>query len=266
MCVTSIPDPDAVRPEEWDDRKTIEDPTAEKPADWSDEDDGDWERPEIPNPDYQGEWAAPQHPNPAYKGEWAPRKIPNPGYFEDSHPHNFNLIDGIGIELWTMSEGVSFNNILITYDEKIAEVFAEQTWRPRFEEERKIAAKNAPVRAIYRQLRRGFIVLTTYVSPQAPDSEIMKVLRKGLEVAKEYIDLAIVFANEQPIAFAASVAAGFIPVIVAVYFCGIGSSPAPKKKAPKKKPVAPEEKPLIGSEKIEELPEEETTTLRKRKN
>lgn len=71
--------------------------------------------------------------------------IPNPNYFEDTHPHNFNAIDGIGIELWTMTGGISFNNILIAYDEKVAEQFAEQTWRPRHAEEQKIAAAKEPV-------------------------------------------------------------------------------------------------------------------------
>ena len=27
-----------------------------QPEDWSDEDDGEWEAPLIPNPDYKGEW------------------------------------------------------------------------------------------------------------------------------------------------------------------------------------------------------------------
>jgi calreticulin len=35
---------------------TIADPKAKKPKDWSDEDDGEWEAPTVPNPEYKGEW------------------------------------------------------------------------------------------------------------------------------------------------------------------------------------------------------------------
>lgn len=71
-----VQDPKAVKPVDWDEREKIEDPTDKKPAgwddipativdpdakkpdDWSDEDDGDWEPPTIPNPEYKGEWKA----------------------------------------------------------------------------------------------------------------------------------------------------------------------------------------------------------------
>lgn len=69
-----IKDPNAKKPEDWDDRKTIPDPTdkkpegwdsipaeipdpnAKKPEDWDDELDGEWEAPMIDNPEYKGEW------------------------------------------------------------------------------------------------------------------------------------------------------------------------------------------------------------------
>lgn len=75
-CGTISQDPKAKKPEDWDEREKIEDPEdkkpagwddipativdpdAKKPEDWSDEDDGEWEAPTIPNPEYKGEWKA----------------------------------------------------------------------------------------------------------------------------------------------------------------------------------------------------------------
>lgn len=34
------------------------DPDASKPEDWDDEMDGEWEPPMVDNPDYKGEWQA----------------------------------------------------------------------------------------------------------------------------------------------------------------------------------------------------------------
>jgi hypothetical protein len=52
-----ITDPEDKKPEGWDDiPATSVDPDAKKPEDWSDEDDGEWEAPTIPNPEYKGEW------------------------------------------------------------------------------------------------------------------------------------------------------------------------------------------------------------------
>lgn len=48
--------------------------------DWDDEDDGEWEAPMIPNPEYKGEWTPKMIDNPRYKGEWTPKMIPNPDF------------------------------------------------------------------------------------------------------------------------------------------------------------------------------------------
>ena len=54
-----IPDPDVVKPEGYDDIPAeIPDPEAKKPDDWDDEMDGEWEPPQIDNPEYKGEWKA----------------------------------------------------------------------------------------------------------------------------------------------------------------------------------------------------------------
>ncbi|KAL6885623.1 hypothetical protein ACP4OV_010402 [Aristida adscensionis] len=166
-----IPDPDAVKPDDWDEDapmeivdeeatkpegwlddepEEIDDPEAAKPEDWDDEEDGEWEAPRIdnpkceiapgcgewkkpmkPNPAYKGKWHAPLIDNPNYKGIWKPREIPNPEYFELNKP-DFDPIGAIGIEIWTMQDGILFDNILIANDEKVATSILHKTWKPKF--------------------------------------------------------------------------------------------------------------------------------------
>ena len=55
-----------------------------KPADWDDEEDGEWEPPQIPNPKCAevgcGEWKPSMIDNPKYKGKWQAPLIDNPKY------------------------------------------------------------------------------------------------------------------------------------------------------------------------------------------
>lgn len=48
-----IDDPDDKKPEDWDKPEHIPDPDAKKPDDWDDEMDGEWEPPMIDNPEYK---------------------------------------------------------------------------------------------------------------------------------------------------------------------------------------------------------------------
>ncbi|CAB4280380.1 unnamed protein product [Prunus armeniaca] len=170
-----IPDPNAVKPEDWDEDapleivdeeaekpegwlddepEEIDDPEATKPEDWDDEEDGEFEAPKIENPKcvtapgcgewkrpmkrnpaYKGKWHAPLIDNPNYKGIWKPQEIPNPSYFEADQP-DFEPVAAVGIEIWTMQDGILFDNILITKDEKVAETYRETTWKPKFEVEK----------------------------------------------------------------------------------------------------------------------------------
>ncbi|KAM7483532.1 hypothetical protein LguiB_008115 [Lonicera macranthoides] len=151
-----IEDEEAVKPEGWldDEPEDIDDPEATKPEDWDDEEDGEWEAPKIDNPKceaapgcgewkkpmkanpaYKGKWQAPLIDNPNYKGIWKPRDIPNPNYFELERP-NFEPIAAIGIEIWTMQDGILFDNILIASDEKVAELQREIKWKPKIEAEK----------------------------------------------------------------------------------------------------------------------------------
>jgi calnexin len=61
-------------PDDWlvDEPSMIPDPDAEKPEEWDDEEDGDWVPDLVPNPVCQevsgcGPWEQPTIPNPAYK-------------------------------------------------------------------------------------------------------------------------------------------------------------------------------------------------------
>ncbi|XP_046355131.1 calnexin-like isoform X1 [Haliotis rufescens] len=144
-----IPDPDGVKPDGWldDEPLLVPDPAADKPEDWDDDMDGEWEAPlvdnpkckeaagcgdwhpeNIKNPNHKGKWSAPMIDNPSYKGIWKPQVIPNPNYFEDVQPFKMTPISAVGLELWSMSDGIVFDNFLITDDRLVAEQYAEQTW------------------------------------------------------------------------------------------------------------------------------------------
>lgn len=142
-----IEDMDAVKPEGWlDDEPTeIPDPDAKKPEDWDEEEDGEWEAPLVPNPkceeagcgewkrpmkdnpDYKGKWKAPMIDNPKYIGKWKPRKIANKEYYDASNP-SLLPISGIGIEIWTMDQGILFDNIWLGSDVPAAKKYAEGTF------------------------------------------------------------------------------------------------------------------------------------------
>jgi hypothetical protein len=146
-----IPDEEATKPDGWldDEPEQIPDPDSEKPEEWDDEEDGEyvppmtrnpkcdeapgcgeWKRPFKANPDYKGKWFAPQIDNPAYKGEWFPRKIANPAFFEDNEPtKSLNKIGGVGIELWTMTEDILFDNIYVGHSLEDAQKLAAETYK-----------------------------------------------------------------------------------------------------------------------------------------
>ncbi|KAG0251772.1 hypothetical protein BG011_007379 [Mortierella polycephala] len=174
--IAKIPDPDASKPDDWDEDAParivdvkatkpsswmenepaeVPDPEAVKPDDWDDEEDGDWvprtipnpkchdngcgkwNRPYVSNPAYKGKWSAPLIDNPEYKGIWAPRKIPNPNFFEDLHPSNFDKIGAVGFEIWTMQKDILFDNIYIGHSTVDAEALAAETWKIKYESEKK---------------------------------------------------------------------------------------------------------------------------------
>lgn len=140
-----IKDPNAKKPEDWDDRKTIPDPTdkkpegwdsipaeipdpnAKKPEDWDDELDGEWEAPMIDNPEYKGEWQPKLIENPNYKGEWIHPLIANPDYVDDDNLYLYTDNKFVGIEVWQVKAGTIFDNFIVTDDIAEADKFAALT-------------------------------------------------------------------------------------------------------------------------------------------
>ena len=62
------------QPEGYDDiPQFITDAEAKRPEDWDEEEDGVWEAPQVPNPEFKGRFVAKQISNPAYKGSWQAR-------------------------------------------------------------------------------------------------------------------------------------------------------------------------------------------------
>merc|ERR1712106_1128462 len=142
-----IKDPEAKKPEDWDDRAKIDDtedvkpedweqpehvadPDATKPEDWDDEMDGEWEPPMIDNPDYKGEWKPRQIDNPDYKGAWDHPEIDNPEYnaADADGIGKYDEVCKLGFDLWQVKSGTIFDNVLITDDVAEAKKIGGETW------------------------------------------------------------------------------------------------------------------------------------------
>jgi calreticulin len=133
-----IEDVDDKKPEDWDKPKTIPDANAKKPDDWDDEMDGEWEPPQIDNPEYKGEWKPKEIPNPAYKGSWVHPQIENPEYQADTQLYLQKELGSVGFDLWQVKSGTIFDNVLITDDPEYAKQYGEETWRKTAEGEKKM--------------------------------------------------------------------------------------------------------------------------------
>jgi len=136
--VEKIDDPEDSKPEDWDQPEHIPDPDAKKPDDWDDEMDGEWEPPMIDNPDYKGEWKPKQIPNPDYKGPWIHPEIDNPDYVPDENLYKYENIGALGFDLWQVKSGTIFDNVLVTDDEAHAEKVGEETWGATKDPEKKM--------------------------------------------------------------------------------------------------------------------------------
>ena len=183
-----IQDPDASKPDDWDESEPeyivddstampsgwledeselIPDPDAEKPDDWDEDMDGEWEppqvdnpkckdapgcgkwdKPQVKNPKYKGKWRSPMVDNPDYKGIWEPRKITNPDFFEDLEPYKMTPINALGLELWSMSDEIVFDNFIITDDKVVASSYASQTWEIKSSQEKAVSGGRSVVDAI----------------------------------------------------------------------------------------------------------------------
>merc|ERR1712088_1294146 len=135
-----IKDPEAKKPEDWDDRAKIDDVEDIKPEDWDHEMDGEWEPPMIDNPDYKGEWKARQIDNPDYKGKWIHPEIDNPEYNADDAKTlgKYDEVCKIGFDLWQVKSGTIFDNVLITDDIAEAKRIGDETWGATKDAEKKM--------------------------------------------------------------------------------------------------------------------------------
>uniref|UniRef100_A0A3P8Z6A0 Calreticulin n=1 Tax=Esox lucius TaxID=8010 RepID=A0A3P8Z6A0_ESOLU len=147
-----IKDPEAKKPEDWDDRAKIDDPADTKPEDWEKPEnipDPDAKKPDDWDEDMDGEWEPPMIPNPDYKvqaeselaGEWKPKQIDNPdykGYTPDASIYKFDNIGVLGLDLWQVKSGTIFDNFFIGDDLKEAEEFGKETWGATKEPEKKM--------------------------------------------------------------------------------------------------------------------------------
>ncbi|XP_012974313.1 calmegin [Mesocricetus auratus] len=202
-----IPDPTAVKPEDWDENepaqiedssavkpdgwlddepKFIPNPNAQKPDDWNDDMDGEWEAPHMPNPacqigcgewkppmidnpKYKGVWKPPMINNPSYQGIWSPQKIPNPDYFEDDHPFLLTSFSALGLELWSMTPNIYFDNFIICSEKEVADRWAADGWGL------KIIVANANEPGVLRQL--------TTAAEERPWLWLMYLVMAGLPIA-----------------------------------------------------------------------------------
>merc|ERR1719247_780593 len=98
----TIPDPEDVKPEDWEQPEHIADPDATKPEDWDDEMDGEWEPPMIDNPEYKADDAK------------------DIGKYAESCK--------IGFDLWQVKSGTIFDNMMITDDPAEAKAAGEALW------------------------------------------------------------------------------------------------------------------------------------------
>jgi len=116
----TIPDPEDTKPADWDKPQYIPDPDAEKPDDWDEDTDGEWEASQIDNPEYKGEWKAKEIDNPSYSGKWVHPMIPNPEYVADDKLYSYDDFGVLGLDLWQVKSGTVFDNFLITDDADVA--------------------------------------------------------------------------------------------------------------------------------------------------
>merc|ERR1712042_268952 len=135
-----IDDPEDEKPEDWDKPEHVVDPDATKPEDWDDEMDGEWEPPMIDNPEYKGEWKPRQIDNPAYKGAWIHPEIDNPDYnpADAKDLGKYDEFCKIGLDLWQVKSGTIFDNFLITDDPAEAKKAGEDLWAVTKDAEKKM--------------------------------------------------------------------------------------------------------------------------------
>ena len=282
-----IPDASATMPSDWDESMPTEvtDPEAVLPEDWDEDEDGEWEPPTVANPDckkvsgcgkwtpplvdnpdYKGKWMRPFIDNPAYKGPWSPKQIPNPDYYDDQEPlKSVAPIGAVSVEIWTMDGGIIFDNVLVSTDERQSKEVIATYWKPKSEEEKAMAAKQAAESNKHQHLAFWRSMLQK-VDPILIDNAPEGVVDIWMAV-KEFLLRNIIFLYA---------AVGLVPtgtVITLFVLCVKRSERSASDEAARKKktdePTADdssdeEEEEEEGIEEIEEEEEEEPKVTRRR--
>jgi len=121
-------DPSDVMPKDWTATKRITDPLAKRPEDWDEEEDGEYEAPQIDNPEYKGEWTGKRIPNPAFKGAWEAKKIANPDFVDDPQLYKYADFGFVGFDVYQVKGSTIFDNIIVTDSIAEADEFAKK-WK-----------------------------------------------------------------------------------------------------------------------------------------
>ncbi|KAF3834834.1 hypothetical protein F7725_027392 [Dissostichus mawsoni] len=108
--------------EDWDvlPPKKVKDPEAKKPEDWDDQE-------KVPDPEDQKP-----------EGKWVHPEVDNPEYTADSEIYKYDSIGVIGLDLWQVKSGTIFDNFLITNDPKLAEEVGNDMWGKTKDAEKKM--------------------------------------------------------------------------------------------------------------------------------
>jgi len=217
-----IDDASATMPSGWlvSEPDLVPDASASAPDDWDDEEDGEWEAPEVSNPlcdkapgcgpwspprvdnpAYKGKWYAEQIDNPAYKGPWAPKKIANKEYFEPKHPaKNLKAIGAVAVEVWTTNGGIAYDNFYLGASGSEAKTSAASYYTKKAAEEALAEEKKsekAAKRAAKGKGWRGLLLKAKKLSSTALDLVLDQPLAAGGTVAVLLVTLLLTLRKKK---------------------------------------------------------------------
>ena len=130
---------------------------------------------------------------PLIQGIWKPRQIANPNYFDDPHPYRLTPIGALTLELWSMVDGIVFDNFLLTSDQSTAKKYADRLWSPKFALEEK-------------------------ATPPSPSSPTTASTPTSTESSESLIEKLTNAAKVQPWLWAVYALAGLLPLVL-IGFC-----------------------------------------------
>lgn len=166
------------------------------------------------------------------QGVWKARKIINPEYFEDLQPFRMTPIKAVGLELWSMTSDIYFDNFIITSHKEVADRWAADSWGLKklvasanevSKGEREHGAAACQTLALLlcaydlveavKCLRRGFTNAYSLLSPSGPLSFCAPIHQPGI-----FAQLTIA-AEERPWLWVIYILTVGLPVSLAVLFC-----------------------------------------------